>query len=57
MDQIKKHQFWIITGLAVVLGIVSYVMTSSTLNKLYTDQATALDAVKASVGTQVTTST
>ncbi len=44
MDQIKKHQFWIITGLAVVLGIVSYVMTSSTLNKLYSDQATALDA-------------
>jgi hypothetical protein len=50
MDQLKqvmaqaiKHQFWIITGLATVLAIVGYFLTSSTLNKLYTDQAKLLD--------------
>ncbi len=43
MAQAAKHQFWIISGLAVILGVVGFFLTSSTLGKLYTDQATALD--------------
>jgi len=43
MAQAAKHQFWIISGLSVILGIVGFFLTSSTLGKLYTAQATALD--------------
>ncbi len=43
MAQLAKHQFWIISALAVILAIVGFFLTSSTLSKLYTDQASALD--------------
>ena len=43
MAQMAKHQFWIISGLSVILGIVGFFLTSSTLSKLYSAQATALD--------------
>ncbi len=44
MAQLVKHQFWIITGLATIMGVVGYYMTSSTLNKLYTEQSNTLNA-------------
>ncbi len=50
MDQLKdvlaklaKHRFWILTSVAVLLGIVGFYLTSSTMNSLYTKQKTALD--------------
>ncbi len=51
MDQLKqifgqlaKHQFWIVTVFAVVLGIAGFFVASSTINDLYTKQKSALDS-------------
>lgn len=50
MDQLKKflaqaakHQFWIVTAVAVLLGIVGFVLASSTLGDKFDAQKTALD--------------
>ena len=51
MAQVAKHQFWIISGLSVVLGIVAFYLTSSTLSKLYADQAAALDKLYGDINT------
>jgi hypothetical protein len=51
MDQLKvglakaaKHQFWILTGVALLLGIVGFYLTSSTLNSLFTQQKSAIES-------------
>ncbi len=50
MDQVKqilagvqKHVFWIVSGLTVVLGIVGYWMSRSSMDKIFTDQSTKID--------------
>ncbi len=44
LGQLAKHQFWIVTGFAVILGIAGFFMASSTINGLYTTQKAALDS-------------
>ncbi len=65
MDQVKKalevalkHQFWIITGLATLVGCLAWFMINSSLNKLYAeneklikDKVSAMGQVQGAVAT------
>ncbi|QDV25419.1 hypothetical protein [Aureliella helgolandensis] len=42
--QVAKFQFWIITGLVVVMSCVGFFLARSQINGLYTAQTTALDS-------------
>src|SRR5687768_11264967 len=50
MDQLKtilagaqKHSFWIVSGLTIVLGIVGYWMSRSTMDKVFKEQSGKID--------------
>ena len=43
MSHVAKQQFWIITSLAVVLGIAGYFLANSEMSKLYDTQKATLD--------------
>ena len=43
LEQCKKHIFWIVTGVAVLLGSVAYFLMNGTINSAYDTQAKALD--------------
>ncbi|MFO0940264.1 MAG: hypothetical protein U0930_05800 [Pirellulales bacterium] len=57
MDQVKKalavaakHQFWIITGLATLIGCVAWFMINSTLTKLFADNEKLIKDKVAAMG-------
>ena len=58
MDQVKKflagaqkNAFWIVSGLTVVLGMVGYWLSRSSMDKLFTDQSTKIDGQYTSLTT------
>ncbi|MEZ6138452.1 MAG: hypothetical protein R3C53_26515 [Pirellulaceae bacterium] len=51
LAKVAKHQFWIFTGVGVLLGIVGFYLASSTLSDMYAKQKTALDTSFQSIST------
>ncbi|MEM7476551.1 MAG: hypothetical protein AAF483_16305, partial [Planctomycetota bacterium] len=45
LEQCQKHLFWIVSGIAVLLGSVGYFMTNQTINTKYTEQKTKIDGL------------